>query len=570
MIEAWTAADVRAAEEPLLAQGVPLMTLASTALAAASSPELVAAAGDPGASLDGMRVALLVGSGSNGGDALHAGAILAGRGAQVTAFATSATVHDEGREALAEAGGTLVDLSGGPAADGWSSAVADVLAADIVFDGILGIGARGALRGAAADLVSALTGAGELERVLDAARPSTGPGFVIQGSTDGEDARTRPARRRRPRVVAVDVPSGIGVDDGTVPGPVLRADLTVTFGATKPGLLLPPATHLAGDLRFVDIGLSQPIVELGVQPAVRRLRDDDVAELWPVPGPHDHKYSRGVVGVVAGTPSFPGAAVLTTTAAVRAGAGMVRYVGPDAVGSLVVTMRPEVVPAVGRVQAWALGPGVPADGADDAGQRARIQDALADVTAPLRDEGRDDGDGRRRVPAVIDAGALDVVAELLAADDAARLPASALLTPHAGELARLLRALGQRVTREDVEAAPLEHAVRAHERTGATVLLKGSATVVVGPGVVYSQADAPPWLATAGAGDVLTGIVATLLAAYSERLVHEPQGVARLAASAALVHGLAADRLNPGGPVAALDVADTVPGVIAELLEDDE
>src|SRR5690606_28467274 len=134
-------------------------------------------------------------------------------------------------------------------------------------------------------------------------------------------------------VVAVDAPSGVGVDDGTVPGPVLRADRTVTFGAAKPGLLLPPATHLAGHGAVVDIGLrlgapapgGAPAPDGGTAaPVVRRLEPADVAALWSVPGATDHKYTRGVVGVVAGTPTFPGAAVIVASAAVRTGPGMVR------------------------------------------------------------------------------------------------------------------------------------------------------------------------------------------------------------------------------------------------------
>lgn len=583
MIEAWTAADVRAAEAPLLDAGYDLMELASIALATTSVPVLFSGEEEPDE--PAPRVALLVGSGSNGGDALFAGAILAGRPgddgallaeivgdvdlrpADVVAVCTSPRVHEAGLAALREAGGRVIDVCGGPADPAWSGAVADVLAADLVLDGLVGIGGDGPLRGIAAEFVEALSAAGELTQELTAQRPNSGPGFVIQGASVEQILGPRPGRRR-PRVVAVDLPSGIGVDDGTVEGPVMPADVTMTFGATKPGLLLPPAAHLVGDVHFVDIGLSQPIVDQGLGPAVMRMGASDVADLWPVPGVRDHKYSRGVVGLVAGTARFPGAAVLAATAAVRSGAGMVRYLGDDAVASAVVQARPEVVPAAGRVQSWAVGPGLPGVGEDEAStggapdaaaQHARVRVAL--------DESRGvghDGEAVEPVPVVADAGALDVVATVI--QDGHRLAPHVLLTPHAGELARLLRALGERVTRDDVDGAPLTYARRAHELTGATVLVKGSVTIVVGPGVVFSQAEAPAWLSTAGAGDVLTGVLGTLLAARSADVVAEPTLTARLAAAGTFVHGHSADRANPGGPVAALDVAEAVGPVIAEIL----
>ncbi|WP_069388252.1 bifunctional ADP-dependent NAD(P)H-hydrate dehydratase/NAD(P)H-hydrate epimerase, partial [Cellulosimicrobium cellulans] len=366
----------------------------------------------------------------------------------------------------------------------------------------VGIGASGPLRGVARDLVERL--AAELERA-----------------------------DRRPVVVAVDTPSGIGVDDGTVPGSVLRADRTVTFGAAKPGLLVPPATHLAGHGAVVDLGLDLPGAGPGgaAGPAVRRLEPTDVAGLWSVPGPADHKYTRGVLGVVAGTSTYPGAAVLVASAAVRTGPGMVRYAGPDDVTHAVLAAHPEVVPGEGRVQAWSLGSGVPPvpgpgeEPVDDGGQHDRVRRALAAAVAG-DEEGDEAGSGAAPdVAAVVDAGALSLLPE--------RCPPSVVLTPHAGELATLLTARGEDASRTDVEAEPLRWARRAHELTGATVLLKGSATLVVGPGVVYAQADAPPWLATAGAGDVLSGVLGVLLATHAERVLAEPAAAAELAAAAA-------------------------------------
>ncbi|MCP2282650.1 yjeF C-terminal region, hydroxyethylthiazole kinase-related/yjeF N-terminal region [Promicromonospora umidemergens] len=491
----------------------------------------------------GASALLLVGPGNNGGDTLFAGAHLARRGMTVTAVLASTRAHDDGLAAFRAAGGKVLTLADVRV----PSVVRAALASDVVLDGLVGVGARGALRPPAGGLV----------RTLVEARETAGELW--------------------PYTIAVDIPSGIGVDDGVVLGPVLRADRTVTFGALKPGLLLPPAAHLAGEVELVDVGF--PAVSggegwagaawgvttgrhamTGADPGsgrVRRMEPADVAALWPAPGPHDHKYTRGVVGVIAGTSTYPGAAVLATSGAVLAGPGMVRYLGPEAVGTRVLLVRPEVVVAGGRVQAWVLGPGVPAvdpdAGPDDDGQARRIFGALAAVTGVLSE----DVTGGR-MPAVIDAGALTMLEH--------RLPAWAVLTPHAGELAELLQGLGHDVDRAGVEARPLHWVRTAHQATGATVLLKGAITVVAGPGDAYAQADAPAWTATAGAGDVLAGILGTLLAGRSADVVEDETLAARLAAAAVLVHGRAAARASAGGPVAALEIARAVPAVIAELL----
>ncbi|MFI2754298.1 bifunctional ADP-dependent NAD(P)H-hydrate dehydratase/NAD(P)H-hydrate epimerase [Cellulomonas sp. P22] len=521
MILAYTAADVRAAEQPMLAAGVPLMDRAAHALAVRVTQLLRERRGR----VRGASVVVLAGAGANGGDALHAGALLARRGVEVCALLTSTRAHEGGLTALRAAHGRVLQVGEGPGAPVWAGeAIADAYAADVVLDGVLGIGANGAVRGPAAEVLALL---GEL--IDDERAGGRGPG---------------------PLVVAVDTPSGIDVDTGVVPRTepherhephrtVLAADLTLTFGAAKAGLLLPPATRCAGQVEVVDIGLDLD----DVRPAVARLEGADVAGLWPVPSPDAHKYSRGVLGIVAGTPSYPGAAVLTVSAAVAAGVGMVRYLGSPGVSATVLSMRPEVVAGDGRVQAWTLGPGVDPD---DLAQAERVHAALAAVIA-------------QEQPAVVDAGALSLVPE--------RLAPWVVLTPHAGELAALLSARGEDVDRAQVEAEPLRWARRAHELTHATVLLKGPTTLVVGAGgAVYSQADAPSWLATAGAGDVLAGLLGALLAGRAADVVADPSLVAALAAAAALVHGRAADRANPGGPVSALAVADALAGTVAELL----
>ncbi|MEV7972480.1 NAD(P)H-hydrate dehydratase [Cellulomonas sp. NPDC089187] len=563
MIHGYAAAQIRAAEEPLLAAGRPLMQHAAFALAAVVAGELAERRGR----VSGASVVLLVGGGNNGGDTLHAGALLAGRGVGVLALCTTPHPHAEGLAALSRAGGRAVLVVDGRARDKaahvadlgaqgsvggtgtveelasaaanaeaatgvtgtalesgaggtpvpdqlpplWvGDAAAEAVAADVVLDGLLGIGGRGAPRGVAGVLTTVL----------------------VQSLADLDDG---------PCVVAVDVPSGLGVDDGALPedGQVVPAQVTVTFGGVKAGLLLPPGDQVAGTVWPVDIGLDLD----REQAAVIRLDAEDIPALWPVPGSGDHKYTRGVLGVVAGTAMYPGAAVLAVTAAVRAGVGMIRYQGPDRVVDAVLAARPEVVHGDGRVQAWLLGPGV------DPGDRDQAERVRQAADRALR-EGQ---------PVVLDAGALGLLPE--------RLAPWCVLTPHAGELATLLTARGVPVDRAGVEREPLRWARRAQEVTGATVLLKGSTTVVVGPqGACFSQADAPGWLATAGSGDVLSGVLGALLAGRADQVIEDPSAAAALAAVAALVHGRAAVRANPGGPVAALDVAEAVAPTVAELL----
>ncbi|UNX54322.1 NAD(P)H-hydrate epimerase [Georgenia sp. TF02-10] len=522
MIHAHTAAQVRAAEEPPLAAGEPLMARAAYALAG----QVAAALGERGHRVSGSVVLLLVGAGNNGGDALFAGAHLARRGCRVHAALLAADAHPDGLAAARAAGVSVHRLDG--AEPGPLLALAR--RAGVWVDALVGVGTRGPLRDPLAQAVTALAG-------------------------------ERAASPDEPIVVAVDVPSGIGVDDGTVPGPVLPADRTVTMGTAKPGLLLPPAAGLAGRLVVVDVGLGAALA--AEQPAACRLTDADVADLWPLPGPADHKYTRGVLGLVTGSQAYPGAAVLSAAGALRTGLGMVRYLGPETPTGLIRSRYPEVVTAAGRVQAWALGSGVDPD------QAVRAEQVAESLSAALADG----------VPAVLDAGALS----LLTDDAFTDLPATVVLTPHAGELATLLTGRGEQTSRDDVDAAPARHARLAAEITGATVLLKGAVTVVAAPdGPLYAQADATPWLATAGAGDVLTGVLGALLAGYGDQLAAEAadggdgDGLpARLAAAAALVHGRAAriaagqwpaDRPGPGTPILAGDVAAAIPAALRTVL----
>jgi len=486
VIPAHRVADVRAAEAVVMGRSPEgaLMQRAAAALAVECAAVLRGRTGG----VAGRRVVVLAGAGDNGGDALFAAARLARRGAAVHVVTTAGRVHPAGLAAARVAGARASDLP--PDLGGL------LAGADLLVDGIAGIGGRGGLRPALAGLPSAAAGG--------------------------------------PAVVAVDLPSGLDADTGAVEGAVLPADVTVTFGTAKPCHLLAPAAGLCGRLVVVDLGTRG---ELPV-PAVERVEPADVARDWRRPGPGDDKYSRGVVGVVAGGPDYTGAAVLAVEAAVRAGAGMVRYLGPEHPTEIVRQRRPEVVAGAGRVQAWVLGPGV---SPDDPEQGARIRDALASGQ-----------------PAVVDAGALSGLPP--------QLGPLHVLTPHAGELSRLLGSLGHDVDRAAVEADPLAAGRVVAAATGATVLVKGSVTTVVSAaGRVATAASAPPWLGTAGAGDVLAGILGTALASRADDLAADPDLAVDVAAAAAVLHGWAATLAAAGGPLAALDVADAVPAALTSL-----
>ncbi|GGR63624.1 bifunctional NAD(P)H-hydrate repair enzyme [Nocardioides luteus] len=416
----------------------------------------------------GSRVALLVGSGDNGGDALYAGAILARRGARVEAVLLSDRAHEGGVAALRAAGGTVA--SGGVSTGSTSGGT------DVVVDGIVGIGGKPGLRA-------------EAEAAL----------AMFEGAP----------------VVSVDTPSGVCVDTGEVDGSHVSADLTVTFGTYKPCHLLDPAASASGRVELVDIGLDLPA------PSVESLEAEDVAALVPRPAPDGHKYTRGVVGLRVGSATYPGAALLAVSGANTGLAGMVRYVGTAA--EWVKRHNPEVV-GDGQAQAWVVGSGS-ADGANSALAFARASG----------------------VPLVIDADSLRALT--------GPLGVPAILTPHAGELAALIRE-----DRADVEARPLHYARLAAKRYHAVVLLKGRRTTIASPDPatpVRVNTTGTSWLATAGSGDVLGGLIGSLLAA----------GLAPIdaASAGAWLHGAAATLASAGGPVTASGVASAIPAVIRSL-----
>jgi hydroxyethylthiazole kinase-like uncharacterized protein yjeF len=466
----YTADEIREAEAPLLASlpGGGLMRRAAFGLATAIVRELIMVTGG----IAGRRVCAVVGSGDNGGDALWAATFLRRRGVAASAVLLNPErTHKAALAAFTRAGGSVVQSV--PAAT------------DLVIDGVVGISGSGPLRPNAAEVFSTVTAP----------------------------------------VVAVDIPSGIDVHTGAADGPHVHATLTVTFGGLKP-------VHALGDcgrVELVDIGLDLPDSD------VRGFDAGDVAARWPIPGPTDDKYTQGVTGVMAGSSTYPGAAVLCTGAAVAATSGMVRYAG--SAGPQVLSAWPEVIAspnaaATGRVQAWAVGPGLGTD-----------ETAAAALSFALQTD----------LPVIVDADALTILAAH--PDLVAGRRAPTVLTPHAGEFARLA---GSPPGADRVAAAR-----KLADRLGVTVLLKGNVTVVAEPGgPVYLNPAGQSWAATAGSGDVLSGIIGALLAAGL------PPGEA--AAAAAFVHARAANlsAADPGprpAPTSASRILAHVRGAIASL-----
>ncbi|KAB8289454.1 carbohydrate kinase [Bifidobacterium ramosum] len=615
---AYVAADVRAMERPLLENGVPLMRMAATAVAHTVADLLDA----EGMALEDARVTLLAGAGDNGGDGLYAAAALAGNGAAVTAVAVGRTIHEEAFAAFVRAGGKVLILdpaseipgcsagfSAGEAGERLQAAVELARHSHVIIDAMTGIGLSGTLRGIAGTMAASLG--------VDGTVPDRTA--LPDGDTAGEF----------PFVVAVDAPSGVGMDDGAITGPYIPADVTVTFGALKPCAILPPASYACGKVTLVDFGFDID----GHAPLVEVVSGDNASEAIRLPRLADTKYARGVTGLITGSVRYPGAAVLSSRAAAATNVGMIRYMGPERTRSMVLAAVPEAVIGKGRVQSWVVGSGVPDGAADEDDmdvQRQTIAKLLSHYA--VGEDAADPDLAFEMPPVVVDAGALDLLPD--------EVPPQVVVTPHAGELAALLVDRGEDVDAHDVQLEPLRWAVRAHELTGATVLLKGAVSIVVGEvedandddatvrptvtgGGVDAQAArrrtagsldgdeaddiefegagdaaataggrvrilvagrAPAWLGTAGAGDVLAGMTGALLAQQDE-----DASIVETVADAAYLHGYAAaiasasDQrgFNPptvygtapsrsvgslGHPIVASDVVAAIPAAFHKLL----
>ena len=493
-------AAVQAADQAAARAGIPVAALMGRAGAA------VAAAGrELAGGAAGRRVVALAGKGHNGGDALEALARLARRGAGAAALTTHdpEELGEEERRCVA-----LVEAAGGRVRR-FSPELAGRLldGADLAIDGLLGTGASGAPRGAAAAAIDAV-------------------------------------RAARTPVVAVDIPSGVDGATGAVAAAAVAADVTVTFQAAKPGHLQPPGSGLVGRLLVADIGLPLEACAWGISEAA------DLVGLVPVPHGELHKRSRGVLLAIGGSSGMAGAPTLMGLAARRAGAGLLVLAVPASVAARVGAAVPEALTvalpeadggitpdAVEACARWldeadavALGPGLGRSAATGEAVRALL--------------------GRYQGAAVVDADGLFAVGT---GQPVAGRRGATVLTPHEGEFARLA---------PSAEGTRMHRAADRARAWGATVLLKGNHTVVAeADGRLAVNPTGVPALASGGTGDVLTGLTGALLA----------QGLSGFDAArlGAWVHGragaLATAALGPVS-VAAGDVAAHLPAAFVELL----
>jgi NAD(P)H-hydrate epimerase len=436
----------------------------------------------------GRRVVIVCGKGNNGADGRVAGERLAGWGARIARFDLTGIDRAELSRALDRA--------------------------DLAIDGMFGTGFRGALDGDAAFVADAFN---------SAACP----------------------------VLAIDIPSGVDGLTGAVSGNAVEAVATVCFVALKPGLVLFPGASFAGDIEVVPLLSGTPrtpaLIDPDTPPVSLGLTEEADASAWlPPRPPESHKWSVGAVYVVGGSQGMTGAVMLAARAALRAGAGMVvaglpgdaavRASGGEVItrslpatssGGLDEDAAKEILDGLDRFRALVVGPGLGRSAATVAAVRRLV--------------------GEAPVPLVLDAdglNALDGDVELLAGR-----PAATIVTPHAGEYARLA---GEPVGEDRVAAAR-----RLAERAGAVVLLKGSRTVVADPtGRAALNATGGPWLATAGTGDVLSGIVGALAAMGLPAF--------RAATAGAWLHGRAADLAGHEGLVAG-DLIHALPTVLSQL-----
>jgi ADP-dependent NAD(P)H-hydrate dehydratase / NAD(P)H-hydrate epimerase len=444
----------------------------------------------------GARVTVVAGPGNNGGDGFVAGRVLRERGYRVRLFLVGDASRLKGDAALAARRWPAQTEAATPAL---------LVGAEVMIDALFGAGLDRPVQGAALDMIGAMNAAAQ--------------------------------------VFAVDLPSGINGTSGAVMGAAVNAAHTVTFFRRKTGHVLLPGRLYSGEIAVADIGIRSSVLDrIGPKTWINE------PNLWrqhfPVPKPGGHKYTRGHAVVVSGPAFSTGAARLAARGALRAGAGLVTIASPreavaiNAAANLAIMVRPvdtapELVDflADSRRNALVLGPGV------GVGQetRERVLAALAAQCA-----------------VVLDADALTSFAGDLEslADAIRKRPHPTVLTPHDGEFSRLFKEV------EEKPLSKLERARRAAVASGAIILFKGADTVVAAPDGRAAIADnAPPWLATAGSGDVLAGIVGACLAQRMPGF--------EAAAAAVWLHGAAATQAGPG--LIAEDLPEAMPGVFRNL-----
>lgn len=523
MIPVYAPQEVRAAEADAVSraanEGDPdrLMRIAARAVAEAVEEHRRGALGSD-TPTGGAEVCAIAGGGDNGGDALYAAAFLAQTGVRASAIAIGSRIHEGAAAACERAGVPILRAPQAPPnADdsaGWlrQGDAAHALTAPVWIDGILGTGLTGAIRDPLAAIIRALAD-------IDA--------------------------QHCPFIVAVDCPSGLNDEDGEARPPHLRADLTVTMGALKTPLALPPAANHSTRVRVCDLGIALPDARVHI------IESSDVPRAVSAPGWADHKYTRGVAGIVAGSDSYPGAGILASMGASGAGCGMIRLDAPSRVCDLALARVPGIVTVGGRIQAGLIGPGM-----DDETRMSARELAGFCIAQSL--------------PLVVDAGGLDLVAHM-AADGLAE---TTVLTPHAGEAAALLSTLGEARPRWWVEEHPVRAARELAQSTGATMLLKGARTLIASPdGSIIVTDQGSGWSAVAGSGDVLAGVLVALCATWQTQREQRIEVVpfVEVIAVGAWIHAeagrTAAEALGPsGGPISADQIALAVPGVIGRSL----
>ncbi len=273
-------------------------------------------------------------------------------------------------------------------------------------------------------------------------------------------------------------------------------------------------------------------------------KSKDAAKCIIVPSALDHKYSRGTLGAITGSAKFPGAAVLTSSAAIATGVGALRFHSNSGLAHLVLHRTPEAIVQPGPVTAWLAGSGIDSKKYSDFTTWLRHRWFLLL--------------NRQSVPTVLDAGALHL---------AGSLEQPTLITPHSGELSKLLAQRGVIASAELIESNPREWAQKASELLAVTVLLKGSKTVVAQDSYIIELPVATPWLATAGSGDVLAGIIGALVATNYIEILNDLKRLAEVAATGALIHNQSALLASRGGPVNATMIVDAIPQAVAAILK---
>jgi hydroxyethylthiazole kinase-like uncharacterized protein yjeF len=493
------------------------------------------------------HIAILVGSGNNGGDGLVAGYHLIKAGAEVSAYLTSGrTDEDLNFLRLREHGGHIMFAE----QDQRSTALRKVIkAADIVIDGVLGTGIKLPLRGNA-------------QRVLSNAK------------------RALENREPLPIIIGVDCPSGLDCDTGEIADESLASVLTVTFGAVKPGLIRFPGADKVGELVVADIGIPKNLKEVA-KVELELATADMVREWLPRRPKNAHKGTFGRALIVAGSINYPGAAMLAGVSAYRVGVGLVTMAVPAPIQSMIVPQFPEatwivlpheigviaegaheiVAKELDQSQAVLLGPGF---GQEE--QTAAFMNRLLGFEGGrmrgrigfIHGDEKGHAPGKLDLPCVIDADGLKLLTQI--PKWASILPENTVLTPHPGEMAALTEQ-----TKEEIQSDRTACAQRWAKEWGHVVVLKGAFSVVAAPdGRTTVLPFATPALARAGTGDVLAGAIVGLRA----------QGVEAFEAAVlgAYLQGrageLAARRVGATASVLAGDVADALPLAIAELLSD--